>query len=508
VLGEGFIDQFVQFPCFGIHFDLPFPSSGCLAYDRDGKPLSSLLCIDDLLGSRLRLFGGVKNAALFTLELSIRGMAARSAYYRWPYMVGGDPVSIELFSLRDEILSLLSLQPDVDQSVELHVWDSRNRHEVRFHIGRYASQLCYDGSHERLLVERSAATPGSAPEPCLMLLHDPGQAPLELQPRTSEGVATGGFVIPEQTSADGPWLVLPRPRSTVSFRPFYVLGSAPSELRHGEARSLEKASVQFDLNAKESAFVPVLIEMAANPNHSGWVFLSSLYESYGYLPLPTFKVWEALILDAPLALAAALFKFDADVQFVARVEQEFPIIWELFSLPALRAAAQRFRGFLRDGGIGTDADAREVVSRMLERLALGIEAFDETVRSFLLDDPVVDRLSGVPTEKILTPWYQDLLRDSGESDWPTFEGERLGRWVQENVSTPLPFSVQAEHRMAVVCLPIFAAAVAAGRAALTDLFDPSANTIFMLRKLRDFDSKWFNSVYRYYLSRELAALSN
>lgn len=491
-----------------IYFDLPFPSSGCLAFDQDGKPLASELCVDDLPGSRLRLFGAVRNVAVFTLELAIRGIAARSAFYRWSYMVRNDPISIELFSLRDEILSLLSLWPDVDQSVELHVWDSRSRHEARFRIGRYASHLRYDETRERLIVEREAVAPGGAPEPCLMLLHDPRREALDLQPCTSEGVPTGGFVVPQRTSADGPWLVLPRPRSAVSFRPFYIAGATPTELLDGQVHSLEKASAQFDPNAQESAFVPVLAEMATNPNHSGWSFLGSLYESYGYLPLSTFKVWEALALKVPQALAASLFKFDADPQFVAKIEREFPILWELFPLPALRTATHVFRSFLRDSGMGTDGDVRAVTARMLERLASSIEAYDVTVRAFLLEETVVDRLADIPRDVILTPWYQDLLRDCGESEWPTFEGERLERWASENMAMSLPFSVQAEHRKAVVYLPIFAAAVAAGRAEMADLFHANADTVFRLRKLRDFDPKWFNSMYRYCLSQELAAHPN
>lgn len=491
-----------------ILFDLPFPSSGCLAYDLNGGELARELNVDDLAGSRLMLFGSDAHVAVFTLELALHGGVARSAYYRWPYTVGANPIAIELFGLRDEILSLLSLRSDVDQTVELHVWDNGRRHEARFNIRRYASRLRRDDTGRHLVIDAHQCAAVPAPEPLLMLLHDPKRQGVALEPCTSEGVRTGEFVVPAMTAEDGPWLVVPKPRSETSFRPLYMPGSPPVPLLDGEIHSLEKASTQFDLSAAESTFVPVLAEMAGNLNHSGWGFLEDLYESYGYLPLSTFKVWEALVLQSQQTLATALLKFDADSEFVMRIEQEFPILWELFPLPALRSATRARRYELKEGGVGSEADVRNIVARMLEHLALSVPAYDETVRAYLLEDRVIDRLGGIPPQIILTPWYQDLLRDNGESEWPAFDGARLEQWARGNAVSPLPFAVDDEYRKSVVYLPAFSAAVAAGRANVADLFAADADTVFMLRKVRDFDTRWFNSMYRYYLSQELAALTN
>lgn len=491
-----------------ILFDLPFPSSGCLAYDRDGGELARDLSVDDLAGSRLMLFGSDADVAVFTLELALHGGIARSAYYRWSYTVGASPAAIELFGLRDEVLGLLSLRPDVDQAVELHVWDNGRRHEARFKIRRYASQLSYDDAGQRLVVDAPQCAAATIPEPRLMLLHDAKRPAIALEPCKSEGVPTSQFSVPTVTTEDGPWLVVPKPRSGTSFRPLYIAGTPPDHLLDGEIHSLEEASTQFDPRAAESTFISVLSEMADNLNHSGWSFLRSLYESYGYLPLSTFKVWEALVLQSQQALATAVLKFDADSAFITRIEQEFPILWELFPLPALRYAVHARRKELEEGGLGSEAVVRDIVARTLEHLALSIPAYDETIRAYLLEEPPTNRLGDIPPQIILKPWYQDLLRDSGESDWPTFEGARLEQWAHSNTVLPLPFMVDDQYRKSVVYLPIFSAAVAAGRAAATDVFVADADTVFMLRKVRDFDTKWFNSMYRYYLSLELAARTN
>lgn len=486
-----------------ILIDLPFPATGCLAFDRDGQPLPQELSIDDLPGSRLHLFGNTTGTAQFTLMLTLKGMAAKSTYYRWSQSVTGSPVSLELFSLHDQIINLMSLQPEVDQRVELRVSD--NHRDTYFRIGRYAAHLHYDHLQQRVTGGASAHNAVGAPEPWMMLLHDPKQASIPLDPCNSEGVPTGEFSVPRQCGTDGPWLVIPKQQSPMTFRPLYIPGSTPKDLLEGDIHSLEKATAQFDPDQETNVFGPVLAEMSDNPNHSGWSFLSALYESYGHLSLPTFKVWEALVLKDPRALAMAVFKFEADPGLISRIEREFPILWEFLPLPVLRGATQTFRDFLKAGGITDDAVARNILVQMLERLAESVPVYNEEVRSFLICETPANRVANIPPAAILTPWYQNLLRDSGEADWPTFRGEELERWAKNSTALTLPFLVEMPFRKDVVYLPIFAAEVAVGKAEMADVFPANAESVFFLRKIRDFDLTWFNAMYGYCLSREFAS---
>ena len=59
------------------------------------------------------------------------------------------------------------------------------------------------------------------------------------------------------------------------------------------------------------------------------------------------------------------------------------------------------------------------------------------------------------------------------------------------------------YRNAVVYLPVFLAAVASGKAQVSDVFGDGANTIFFLRQIRDLDSRWFSSLYQISLLRNL-----
>lgn len=485
--------------------DLPFPSLGWLGFDRDGAPLPRELSIDDLVGARLHLFAPGESVANFTLELTLKGGLGKSVYYRWQYRVRGAPIGVQLYSLREQILDLLSLRPDVDQKVELRVSD--NRHDDYFQIGRYAAYLQYDSAQQRVIGGRVSRSDEGSPAPRMMLLHEPKQQAVSLQPCTSEGVPTGDFVVPSQIGTDGPWLVVPPPQTPMSFRPLYIPGNTPLDLLEGEAHSLEKASAQFNPSTAPNVFALVLSEMAGNPNHSGWEFLNRLYESYGQLPLPTFKVWQALVLGPADAMAMALLKFEAEPAFLARIEREFPLLWEFFPLPALRDAARAFRSFLQSGGLN-EAVAKGIVARILRRVAESIPIGDGAVQQFLIGDPISDRWADVLPPPVLEAWHQDLLRDCGDAEWPTYGSEELATWVRGYALEDGLFAVQAQHRRAVVYLPVFAAAVAAGVAKMTDVFPSNAESVFALHKVREFDRTWFDAMYQYHLSRILATARN
>lgn len=99
-----------------IEIELPFPNFGCLAFDGRGKQLKRDICVDDLLGSRLYLFGRVGAPTKFGLELTLKGNTAKNACYSWFYTAAEKPLEISLFNIREQIIDLLSLQSGIDQS--------------------------------------------------------------------------------------------------------------------------------------------------------------------------------------------------------------------------------------------------------------------------------------------------------------------------------------------------------------------------------------------------------
>lgn len=144
-----------------------------------------------------------------------------------------------------------------------------------------------------------------------------------------------------------------------------------------------------------------------------------------------------------------------------------------------------------------------LVSRMLARLGGVFPAYGESVQDYLSDCSAGPE-SQFPLEvfrPVVYSWYHELIRDRSEATWPEFGGSRLQRWVLAQPDSVISFKPEMDFRNAVVYLPIFAAAVAGGKARFSDVFEETAEAVFFLRQVRNFDTKWFNSVYQYCLLR-------
>jgi len=480
-----------------VEIDLPFPNAGCLAMDGTGEQLKRDICVDDLLGARIYLFGRHGVPTKFGLELTLKGNTARNASYSWSYTATEKPLEISLFNIREQIVDLLSLQSGIDQVVELRVFESGQ--DATFRIRKYSTEMLLDRDRQMLRASNLQDGGAALPDPILMLLHEPMRGAVSLRSRTSEGVPTGEFELPDLVERNGPWLVLPKSGSSVSFRPLFIAGGWEPVPQSHDVQSLQKAVLTFDHASPVSSFTRVLDSMAVNPMHSGWQFLRTLYEGYGYLPLATFEVWKALVGHAR-ALGMALFKFDMDAKFLGRIEAEFPIFWEFVPVAEIQLAATRFGAFLTLKGVADEAVAG-LIGSMLSRLGETYPAYGESVQRHLSGRPVGPEIN-MPIaifRSVLHGWYHELLRDRSDATWPEYGGKRLERWHDRQSDSVISFRLEMGYRNAVVYLPVFAAAVASGKAQFSDVFEDGIEAVFFLRQVRDFDSNWFNSVYQYCL---------
>ncbi len=487
-----------------VEIELPFPNSGCLAIDGSGKQLKRDISVDDLLGARIYLFGRNGAPTKFGLELTLKGNTAKNASYGWFYTATEKPIEISLFSIREQIVDLLSLQSGIDQVVDLRVFG--HGQDANFRVRKYAMEMLLDRDRQVLRAANLQEGSSALPEPILMLLHEPMRGAVHLSSRTSEGVPTGEFELPALVEKNGPWLVLPKQGSPASFRPLFIFGGWEPVPNSDDAQSLQKAVLTFDHASPVSSFTPVLDSMAVNPMHSGWQFLRSLYEGYGYLPLATFEVWKALV-GHTRALSMALLKFEMDPKFLSRIEAEFPVFWEFLPVNEIHLAARRYGAFLKIKGVAEEAISA-LIGRMFSRLGEVFPTYGESVQQHLLGKALsperqmpLDIFQG-----IVHGWYHQLMRDRSDATWPEYGGKRLVRWYEKQNESVISFRLEMDYRNAVVYLPVFAAAVASGKAQFSDVFDDSVEAIFFLRQVRDFDSSWFSSIYQYCLLSNLMAM--
>lgn len=486
-----------------ITVQFPFPAAGVLSFDANQRPLPRLLSVNDLLGSRVLLFSSNRAITHYYLELKLSGRSNHYASYSWEYKVGGKPVEISLYNIKDEIRSLLSAKDCIDQVVDLRI--SGGRKEEVYRIRRHSTELLFDSEIQVIKASPLLALEGRSPRPVGMLLSEPERPPSPLLPRLSQGVSTSEFEIPDYMQKTGPWLILPAKNSEVTFRPMFVPGGMKSVEDVSNIKSLQKATLAFNPERGHVVFKNALDSMAIDPMHSGWQFLRSLYENYGYLPMATFEAWKALMQN-PNALAMALFKFEMDVDFLSRIEEEFPVLGEFMPIHSIRKAGLRFKEFLINSDITMDA-VEAILTKWLDNLELVYPVYSAEVKSWLLGKGKLAIMPPSVVSHAANEWYQELIRGRKDESWPVFGSKLLSGWYRNNPS-PEMLNAQMDFRSSVVYLPAFAAAVAAGKAAITDVFKEGRDEVFFLRQVRDFDPVWFQSVFRSCLLNFLAAEEN
>lgn len=363
-----------------IDIELPFPAKGCLALDVNGRPLDKNITLHDLLGSRAFLFSRNGEPTKYTLQLYLRSVSGLQAWHEWCYTALSDrPVELNLYSLREHIENLISLEAGIDQVVEMRITGAGV--VMAWQIRRYKYSLRYDYEKELLLSQSVNHRAGQIPSPVIMLLSEPERKSIPLASRMSEGVPVGEYELSSIVNKNGPWLVVPKPGEEMAFRPCFIRGESSLPVEESNIRSLQKATQLFNPQAEVNTITRVLGQMANDPAHSGWQFMRSLYDQFGYLPLATFEVWRALV-QHPQALAMSLFKFEMSAEYLSRIENEFPILWEFFPIFEIKAASERFKLFLSQKGAPEETQ-KLLVTNMFQRLGLVFPTYADEIEKWL-----------------------------------------------------------------------------------------------------------------------------
>lgn len=484
-----------------IILSLPFPSSGFLAFDNEGNKLPRDLSINELLGSRLYLFGrlGFKSTK-YELGLILKGEKRLSIHEYWHVLVDSEPIEISLFMLKDQIEQLLSLQRGIDRYVELTVND-----QLVCRISRYAVDLMINASRSVVSCTDRHYTRTQYPKPCLISLTNPEEKPIELVPYTSQGIDFGEYALPSNLDLDRVWLIVPAKDSPVSFRPELLnIGNKNNNIDDSfmdleRFNNIRWAVRYFNPELKPTTLDRVIAQMSQQPGHKGWLYIRALYENYGYLPLATFEAWLALMQNKR-AIAMAIFKFEMSEVLIRRLAERFPFAWETYPIRQFLYAEQDFFNYLKTKGLPVDMIPK-IRENFYDRLAVSVPVYSGVISTWLKYQRVDEKTRTARSfiAQIMPAWYQSLLKKRSDDDfWPSFGGNELKKWVksQENIYF---IDTEIDSRNTVVYLPIFAAAVAAEQVDPNIIFPSELELIFYLRRVRDFDTEWFNGMYQYAL---------
>jgi hypothetical protein len=488
-----------------ISIQLPYPRQGAFVFDCNGEPLKKHLSIDDLLGSRLHLFASAECSTNFEIDIVLENQGRSPPYFKHKFHVGEQPTIISLYSFKDEINELLSLVPDLDARVTMTI--SSFSGDLQYKIYRYSSRI-YEADDKRFIkVSAEGQNIVEGAELLLMQMSNPERSPTKLEPLISEGTSTGHYLLPQVDKNDGPWLIVPSTESSTNFRAKLLVGHDNNHLvqdeDHGQTQqihSLQRAVQLYHPRFNTNVISDVVAKMTENLQHSGWEFLVKLYTNYQNLSLTTFQVWRDIVAN-PKALILCFYRFEANPQFMARIESEFPVLWQVTPPKLFIETYQQVLDWLQQKGVDKQF-VKMIAEPWYQSILQHIPGLSDELINYLMTNKVDPKLKlPAPIMKMAAQnWLQDLLRDHSENDvWPDSEGYELKEWYQKNSIDNIEIESLHSFQNSVIYLPIFLAAVSSGKAVLSDVYDESTNAIFKLKKVRDFDPNWFASMYTFHL---------
>lgn len=477
---------------------LPYPKTGVQVFDDTGEEfLGTLLSLDRLIEMSMTLTPRPDTREQFfvSLELICPELPNFRRYYPFPATNG--PKKISLYAFLEDIQQMLGTSSNQDAIVRIRVETDRILKQLQ--IVRYDARLQGPNAAGRVEVVTDVLHPPKGPiKVSGMRLDESNANPVEVPERSSEGVGMGVYEIPNLMMKNGPWLLFPPEESSVRFRPTVWCTNDSGTTEESAPATLHNAAKQFHPIHNPQPFAVAISAMANDLSHSGWGYLRALKDNYANLPLSAFESWKALASNNTI-LATAVFRLELDSAFCRRLSNELAIIWETVTVKQWISAMAASRRFLLKGDISETFSENLIservasVSGIIPCLA-HIESYGGNVRGKANEEMVCYALKN---------WYQALRQNHADDQrWPQSFEKELALWADKQ-SLPQGIKQLADVRFAraVAFIPVFMAAVTAGKAELTDLTDRLPELRFAVRVLSDFDlNGWYEPTYSLVLS--------
>lgn len=483
--------------CDPIEITLPYPAEGIYGFDKDGNELSEQLTVHQLLGSEIYLFSNQDYDEKFELEFALKPIIRNSPTIFSSISVSNKPKVLSLYSFKEKIVSLLSLCDKLDAEVAISI--KCRGYRKQFTVRRFASEVKFDPVDKLYSFESGDSSEEVSHNLLAMKIAEPECKTVSLPRRMLGSIELDRFEVAKEMTKGGPWLIIPGNRPDIDFRPVFYFEDALEIANIKPSSSMQSAVRAFHPKFNPLAIADMMEVMANDYHHSSWLYIRSLWENFGYLPLSTFEVFKALTKDLK-ALTIILFKFEMDEEFIRRLDTEFPVLWEFIPLDYWHSAKNDFISSLEKINIPADF-ILEQVNSMFDRLSNSLPTYPVEIIEHLKGKKLAPRLP-LPLEKqvLNETWLQELARDHAESDWPNSQQkliEEAMRLLTEAraIVGPLHF-----RQTSVVYYPVIAAAIATKKVNFEQVFSTDSAITFAFKQLRDFEPVWFSSMYSYFVS--------
>jgi hypothetical protein len=507
------VELFWRHTATPVRLNVPFPSKGCRAFDKNGNEISSrsLLAVNQILGTRLSvLTGGVGKKIKLKFQTN-NGASSRKHYLQT--LPGAVSLEVRLTDYLTDIDHLLSLDDSPDARVKIDL-SIENAEVFTLVIARYAALI--ERGEDRVAMEIENSANGSLPLAELpvfaVCLEDPDEEPerLEFGGEIAEGKVCWKFV--SEGRKCGSWLIFPGADSEINFRP--TLWTIPGELDcPGELAQAINLANEYQ---RKDALKKNIKALAEDYAHSGWEEITRLAELVGHLPLTTLDLWRRFARSAPGMAALAFHYGKLPKGFISRFENELPFAWEAipFSVwkKAIRQSFEYCRALFGEevGKTIFEAHAQRRINVLTARhgglsFLLGIAAmefFPETQREA---QPLRAFGEDLARQQLFfgeNCHLMNLRRIHVEAAWAADTDNLLEKkWTNPKLTRFL-HTENLGFQNAVINAPLLLAAEAALGDSASWLKDPAK--IHLLRTFRAFDSEWFDEAYNWTLVRCLA----
>lgn len=480
---------------------MPYPKTGVNLFNEHGNEVKgSLMSLDQLIETSMTLTPRPDSREQFfvCLELISQDVPNFRRYY--PFTLSKQSQQISLYAFQEDIHQMLGTTVNQDAFVRIRVETDQILKQID--IVRYNARIEGLNSIGRLeVVADRSVNSENVIGVSGMRLDDPQAEPVSVTERSSEGVGMSVFDIPERMMKDGPWLLYAPAEAKVKFRPTIWVAEGSLDFSDSKPKTLHAAAKLFHPTHNPRVFEDVIAAMVKDLSHSGWDYLRSLKNRFNSLPLSAFEGWKALA-DNSAAMAAAVLRLEFDPEFCRRMSNELAVIWETVDVQTWVEVRASQRDFLVEKGIPEEF-AETLVQDRIKSVSESIPCFAHLAD--YLRNPEHVNLQKVPYV-LAKNWFEDLRRNhSDDQQWPEWFKVELTNWIhQQDFTDELKRLPNVGFSRAVAYLPIFMAAVTAGKVRFEDLSPSLPELKLGVRVLSDFDRYgWFEPTYSLVLSNLL-----
>ncbi|WP_295581174.1 STY4851/ECs_5259 family protein [uncultured Lamprocystis sp.] len=508
-----------------INILLPAPKRGG-AFVHAGRILGDKeLVAMERLGGMQAVARGPEGSGRYYVEATLRSAESGDAdlqrllWLRLPLQDRGQgEFQIPLHLTQELLASLLAMVPDVNARARLVLSDSVQalscievaRYDLELTPQRDAGRVCLPLATQVRLADDWQETVTLQMFPLWDLVQPPTTLARDPDPEVIAWQVPQGL-------ATGPWWVVGRDGGWARFRPLlWTVHSTEDEQAEAESMSDTRVSgltqaIRHPVAVERESMLDSLIQdLFDNPDATDWERLFGYIRLTREHPANTLEIIKRLV-QCPRTLALTLLKAsENDFDLVWSLAQTMPFAWFLLPKSCWMAAAKAHFGGLRDALAGIaqgDSIIWDTFDGFRQRTVRRLRCFgilcDWLQESLLPERTLLDqtlRQARLHPEQIAfhRNLQEPLLlgRHAADEQWP--QGPRVMEQMW-NISSHERFENRYAPYRAVLCAPFVAA-----HACLTDQKYPDS-VVFELRRLRDFDTDWFDDVVTIQLCLGLAA---